>query len=129
MRIDRLLVGKRRRWESCDLKLRERSPYELLKRGYAIVYDASGKVVRSVDEVAVGDAIEVRLAQGEIDATVRGIESDPEIVIATTGIGFRGWLDAASAWGLADRLRRCLSGAELIARGPRSRAALRAAGG
>ena len=71
VRMDRLLVGKRRRWEGCDLKLRERSPYELLKRGYAIVYDAAGKVVRSVDEVAVGDAIGVRLAQGEIDATVR----------------------------------------------------------
>ncbi len=71
VRIDRILVGKRRRWEGCDLKLRERSPYELLKRGYAIVYDAAGKVVRSVDEVIVGDAIGVRLAQGQIDATVR----------------------------------------------------------
>ena len=76
-RMDRLLVARRRRWEGGDLKLRERSPYELLKRGYAIVYDAAGKAVRSVDEVAVGDAIGVRLAQGQIDATVRGKKMIP----------------------------------------------------
>jgi exodeoxyribonuclease VII large subunit len=76
VRMDRLLVARRRRWEGCDVKLRERSPYELLKRGYAIVYDAAGKVVRSVDEVAVGDAIGVRMAQGQIDATVRGKKID-----------------------------------------------------
>ncbi|MGA8101711.1 MAG: exodeoxyribonuclease VII large subunit, partial [Candidatus Acidiferrales bacterium] len=69
--MDRVLAGKRRRWEGCDLKLRERSPYQLLKRGYAIVYDAAGRVVRSVDEVSVGDAIGVRVAEGQIDATVR----------------------------------------------------------
>jgi len=71
VRIDRILVTRHRRWEGCDLKLRERSPYQLLKRGYAIVYDATGKVVRSVDEVAAGDAIGVRLAEGQIEATVR----------------------------------------------------------
>ena len=77
VRMDRMLVSKRRRWEGYDLKLQERSPYELLKRGYAIVYDAAGKVVRSVDDVAVGDAIGVRLAQGQIDAAVRGKKMVP----------------------------------------------------
>jgi exodeoxyribonuclease VII large subunit len=77
VRMDRLLVARRRRWEGCNLKLRERSPYELLKRGYAIVYDATGQVVRSVDEVSVGDAIGVRLARGQIDATVRGKKAAP----------------------------------------------------
>ena len=76
-RMDRLLVARRRRWEGGDLKLRERSPYQLLKRGYAIVYNAAGKAVGSVDEVAVGDAIGVRLAQGQIDAAVRGKKMIP----------------------------------------------------
>jgi exodeoxyribonuclease VII large subunit len=43
----------------------------LLERGYAIAYDASGKVLRSPDQVALGDDISVRLARGQLDATVR----------------------------------------------------------
>ena len=46
-------------------------PLNLLQRGYAIAYDASGKVLRSSDQVGVGDDISVRLARGQIDATVR----------------------------------------------------------
>jgi len=71
VRMDRLLVAKRRRIESVALQLNERSPLQLLGRGYAIVYDASGKVLRSLDQVSVGDDIAVRLAKGEVDATVR----------------------------------------------------------
>jgi exodeoxyribonuclease VII large subunit len=71
VRMDRLLVAKRRRADSIELQLKERSPLQLLARGYAIVYDASGKVLRSPDQVSVGDDIAVRLAKGEVDATVR----------------------------------------------------------
>jgi exodeoxyribonuclease VII large subunit len=70
-RMDRLLVARRRRLESATLRLQERSPFQLLERGYAIVYDASGRVVRSAEQVAIGSEIAVRLARGEIDATVR----------------------------------------------------------
>jgi exodeoxyribonuclease VII large subunit len=69
--VDRALIAKRRRFEAAKLQLEERSPFQLLERGYAIAYDASGKVLRSADQVAVGDEISVRLARGEIDATVR----------------------------------------------------------
>ncbi len=71
VRIDRLLAAKKRRLEAATIQLSERSPYQLLERGYAIAYDASGKVLRSPDQVAPGDDISVRLARGEIDATVR----------------------------------------------------------
>jgi exodeoxyribonuclease VII large subunit len=71
VRVERFLVAKRRRIESVALKLDERSPLQLLGRGYAIVYDATGKVLRSPDQVSVGDDIAVRLARGEVDATVR----------------------------------------------------------
>jgi exodeoxyribonuclease VII large subunit len=69
--MNRLVVAKRQRADSVDLQLNERSPIRLLERGYAIVYDASGKVLRSADQVSVGDDIAVRLAKGEVDATVR----------------------------------------------------------
>jgi exodeoxyribonuclease VII large subunit len=71
VRIDRALITKRRRLEAAALQLEERSPFQLLERGYAIAYDASGKVLRSPDQVAPGDDISVRLARGQMDATVR----------------------------------------------------------
>jgi len=69
--LDRVLVAKRHRFEKAKLQLDERSPIALLERGYAIAYDASGKVLRSADQVAVGEDIAVRLARGGLDATVR----------------------------------------------------------
>jgi exodeoxyribonuclease VII large subunit len=71
VRLDRALIAKRRRWQAAALQLEERSPFRILERGYAIAYDASGRVLRSPDQVAIGDDISVRVARGEIDATVR----------------------------------------------------------
>jgi exodeoxyribonuclease VII large subunit len=71
VRVDRLLIAKRRRFEAAALQLEERSPFQLLERGYAIAYDVSGRVLRSADQVALGDDISIRLARGHLDATVR----------------------------------------------------------
>jgi exodeoxyribonuclease VII large subunit len=70
-RMDRLLIARRRKLESAALQLNERSPFQILERGYAIVYDASGRVLRSPDQVEIGNEIAVRLARGQFDATVR----------------------------------------------------------
>jgi len=69
--MDRALVARRHRYEKLKLQLEERSPLQLLERGYSISYDPSGKVLRSADQVAPGDDISVRLAKGRLDATVR----------------------------------------------------------
>lgn len=62
-------------------------------------------------------------------ATTRALLADPpDIVIVTTGIGFRGWVDAVEAAGLVDDLLAMLAGARLVARGPKARGALQAAG-
>ncbi|MFZ3217564.1 MAG: exodeoxyribonuclease VII large subunit [Candidatus Acidiferrales bacterium] len=71
VRVDRVLIAKRRRMEAAMMQLEERSPFRILERGYAIAYDASGKVLRSPEQVAVGEDISVRLARGELGATVR----------------------------------------------------------
>jgi len=70
-RAARALVAKRRRLEAAALQLEERNPFQLLERGYAIAYDAAGNVLRSPDQVALGDDISVRLARGGLGATVR----------------------------------------------------------
>jgi uroporphyrinogen-III synthase len=61
-------------------------------------------------------------------ATHTLLERPPDVVVANTGIGMRGWLEAAEGWGLGDALRAKLSAAYLVARGPKAKGALRAAG-
>ncbi len=61
-------------------------------------------------------------------ATAACIGLAPDLVIATTGFGFRGWLEAAEGWGLGDGLRAALRAARIIARGPKPCGAIRAAG-
>jgi uroporphyrinogen-III synthase len=56
------------------------------------------------------------------------IASPPDIVIATTDIGFRGWIAAADGWQLVNQLTKALSGARIVARGAKAIGALRAAG-
>ncbi|MBF4459865.1 uroporphyrinogen-III synthase [Pseudoclavibacter sp. VKM Ac-2867] len=63
-----------------------------------------------------------------LDATKRVIANPPDIVVATTGVGFRGWIDAADAHGLAEDLVAVLSHARIVARGPKARGAIQAAG-
>ncbi|GAA2478948.1 uroporphyrinogen-III synthase [Winogradskya humida] len=60
-------------------------------------------------------------------ATAACVGLAPEIVVATTGIGFRGWLEAAEGWGMGDPLRAALGRARLIARGAKPCGAIRAA--
>jgi uroporphyrinogen-III synthase len=61
-------------------------------------------------------------------ATVTCIDRPLDLLVATTAIGLRGWLEAAEGWGLADPLRARLASATLVARGPQTHAAIRAAG-
>ncbi|HKN96387.1 MAG TPA: uroporphyrinogen-III synthase [Pseudonocardiaceae bacterium] len=62
-------------------------------------------------------------------ATTRHVVATPvDVVVATTGIGFRGWIEAAEGWGLGTALLRGLADATILARGPKARGAVRAAG-
>ena len=63
-----------------------------------------------------------------IAATRDLLAAPPDIAVVTTGIGFRAWIEAADAIGLADPLLAALSRARLVARGPKARGAIQAAG-
>jgi uroporphyrinogen-III synthase len=65
----------------------------------------------------------------ELAAATRSlIETPPDIAVATTGIGFRGWIEAADGWGLGEALLDALRAGTLLCRGPKARGAVRAAG-
>ena len=67
-RLDRTL--ERRTHESAarlsalDARLHSLSPLAVLERGYALVIDAAGGVVRSAAQVAAGDQVTTRLSDG-----------------------------------------------------------------
>ncbi|MCP9210949.1 uroporphyrinogen-III synthase [Streptomyces cucumeris] len=63
-----------------------------------------------------------------LTATKRLLDQAPDVVVATTAIGFRGWVEAADGWGLGEALLDRLRGVRLLARGPKVRGAIRAAG-
>lgn len=56
------------------------------------------------------------------------IEHQPQMLVITTGVGVRGWFEAADAAGCADELRQALTNAVILARGPKGRGALQQAG-
>jgi exodeoxyribonuclease VII large subunit len=74
-RVERFLVLKRQRMERLRLQLDERSPLRVLERGYAIVYDAAGNVVRAAEQVGIGDEVAVQLARGRLAAEVKKKEA------------------------------------------------------
>src|SRR5579864_2361118 len=57
-------------------------------------------------------------------ATRRCLDTPLDVVIATTGIGFRGWIEAADVWGLAEDLAKAIGEATILARGPKARGAI-----
>jgi len=56
------------------------------------------------------------------------IAAPPDTVVVTTGVGFRGWMEAADEEGIGDDLHRALAGARFMARGPKARGAIQQAG-
>jgi exodeoxyribonuclease VII large subunit len=62
--LDRKLHESAARWSSLDARLHSLSPLAVLERGYALVLDASGAVVRSTAQVAAGDQLTTRLSDG-----------------------------------------------------------------
>jgi len=62
------------------------------------------------------------------DATRACIEQPPDMLIANTGVGMRGWFEAATEWGVGAKLVESLRDCEILARGPKAVGAVRAAG-
>ena len=50
--------------------LTQLSPLKILERGYALVSNATGRIVKEPADAPVGSEIEVRLARGQIAARV-----------------------------------------------------------
>jgi exodeoxyribonuclease VII large subunit len=65
-----LLLQHRVRSERLHTALESLSPLAILERGYALVFDSQGKLLKDARHVKIGDQISARLAHGEIQAAV-----------------------------------------------------------
>lgn len=88
----------------------------LERRGAQVIHAPAIRIVPLPDDAELHEATRKLIAQ------------PPQVAVVTTGIGFRGWLEAAEGWGLADSLLDALRDTTLLARGPKARGAVRAAG-
>lgn len=61
-------------------------------------------------------------------ATAALVAQPPDVVVVTTGVGFRGWMEAAEEAGMRDELHAALATAQIVARGPKARGAIEQAG-
>jgi exodeoxyribonuclease VII large subunit len=64
------LFRNRSRLEQIEHQLKALSPVAILERGYALVFDAAGKLVKDSAQVQSGDEISARLAKGTVTARV-----------------------------------------------------------
>jgi exodeoxyribonuclease VII large subunit len=71
-RLQALLADRGARLSRAQSLLDSLNPQAVLGRGYAIVRDAQGAVLRDAAEVQAGSLIEARLAKGTVTAEVRG---------------------------------------------------------
>lgn len=65
-----VLLQHRVRSERLQTALESLSPVAILERGYALVFDAEGKLLKNAAGVKVGDEVSARLAHGQIRAAV-----------------------------------------------------------
>jgi exodeoxyribonuclease VII large subunit len=61
--------GQRERFAVASGKLHSLSPLAVLGRGYAIAFDAEGRIIKRAADVAAGERVRLRLADGEMDCT------------------------------------------------------------
>jgi exodeoxyribonuclease VII large subunit len=65
-----LLLRRRGQLEQLSGQLNALSPLAILDRGYALVFDESGKLLKDASRIKTGAAISARLARGTVIATV-----------------------------------------------------------
>ena len=66
-----VLLQRRGRLDQLAGELGALSPVAILERGYALVFDSSGKLVKDAEQVKNAEEIKARVAKGEIKAVVK----------------------------------------------------------
>ena len=71
-----VLLRRRSRWEQLHSQLQALSPTAILARGYALVFDANGRLVKQASQLKPGEQVRTQLGQGEFLAKVEQVKED-----------------------------------------------------
>lgn len=73
---ERTLAKKKQNFVSLTAKLDAMSPLKVLTRGYAMVQDDNGEVIRSVKQVTPDQTVTVSLSDGTVDAKIVDVKEN-----------------------------------------------------
>jgi exodeoxyribonuclease VII large subunit len=59
-----------------EARLHALSPLEVLDRGYALVHDANGVLIRSIAQLGPDEVIRTRVRDGSFSSRIQGLDSD-----------------------------------------------------
>ena len=71
MSSDRL-SHEQKRFAELMAKLDALNPMKVLSRGYAVVQDSQGKIIRSIKETEAGQNLNIQISDGRLDCIVQG---------------------------------------------------------
>ena len=74
--VETLVLRKRSSWERIDSNLQALSPKAILARGYALVFDTHGRLVKQASQLTTGDRVRTQLGWGEFTSTVDAVKHD-----------------------------------------------------
>lgn len=75
--MERFIESSAATLKALDARLHSLSPLAVLDRGYALVLSADGCVIRSTAQIATGDRVTARLADGSFLSRVESIVAEP----------------------------------------------------
>lgn len=72
-RVGKILTGKRAKLAELTASIDALNPMRVISRGYAAVWDADGRLVKTVSDASAGESLTLRLSDGEIDAEITSV--------------------------------------------------------
>jgi exodeoxyribonuclease VII large subunit len=70
------LAHERARLEQLSARLNALSPVKILDRGYALVFDEEGRLVKDATQLSIGDRISARVSRGTLVAEVKETKAE-----------------------------------------------------
>ena len=74
-----LLLRRRSRWERVHSNLEALSPKAILARGYALVFDEKGQLVKQASQLKAGDQVRTQLGSGEFTSKVERVKDENQL--------------------------------------------------
>lgn len=62
--------------KNCLDNIENKSPLNILKRGYSLAYNSKGELLKSSENISAGDKISVRLNEGSVEAVVESVNDN-----------------------------------------------------